>query len=51
MAQWWTRLQEVSAEERGRMADALGGDGQAHSPQGPRRRGRRRRRSGSRTPA
>ena len=25
MAQWWTRLQEVSPEERGRMADALAG--------------------------
>jgi len=26
MAQWWTRLQEVSVEERGRMADALAGE-------------------------
>jgi poly(A) polymerase len=41
-AQWWTRLQEASAEERGRMADALTGAGAA--PQGPRPRGRRRRR-------
>ena len=40
MAKWWTRLQEVSVEERGRMADALG---QGTGPQGPpRSRGRRR---------
>lgn len=46
MAQWWTRLQEVSAEERGRMADALAGETRA--PPGPKRRGRsRRRRSGA----
>lgn len=45
MAQWWTRLQEVSAEERGDMADALAGETRA-AP-GPRRRSRsRRRRSG-----
>ena len=44
MAEWWTRLQEVSAEERGRMADALGGEAQARASQGVRRRGRRRRR-------
>jgi len=43
MAQWWTRLQEVSPEERGRMADALAGEPRA-APGGPRRRGRRRRR-------
>jgi poly(A) polymerase len=45
MAQWWTRLQEVSAEERGRMADALAGEtsGRSAAP-GGRRRGRRRRR-------
>ncbi|HEY0766345.1 MAG TPA: polynucleotide adenylyltransferase PcnB [Steroidobacteraceae bacterium] len=42
MAQWWTRLQEVPVEERGRMADALAGEGGAS--QGPRRGGRRRRR-------
>jgi poly(A) polymerase len=42
MAQWWTRLQEVGPEERGRMADALTGDTRA-AP-GPRRRSRRRRR-------
>jgi poly(A) polymerase len=42
MAQWWTRLQEVSPEERGRMADALAGEGPARGPAGPRRRRRRR---------
>jgi poly(A) polymerase len=40
MAKWWTRLQEVSVEERGRMADALGQEG---APQGPPRSRRRRR--------
>lgn len=45
MAQWWTRVQEVSTEERGRMADALSGETRAPGP--ARRRGRRRRRSGS----
>ncbi|HXN79369.1 MAG TPA: hypothetical protein VN869_00590 [Steroidobacteraceae bacterium] len=44
MAQWWTKLQEVPVEERGRMADALTGDAQPRAPQGARRRGRRRRR-------
>ena len=53
MAQWWTRIQEVSAEERGQMADSLSG----HAPKfdapprgntggGGRRRRRRRRPSG-----
>jgi len=42
MADWWTRLQEVSVEERGRMADALAGD--TRTPSGAPRRGRRRRR-------
>jgi len=54
MAQWWTRIQEVSAEERGQMADSLSG----HAPRfdgppprgntggGGRRRRRRRRPSG-----
>jgi poly(A) polymerase len=42
MADWWTRLQEVSVEERGRMADALAGESRA--PSGAPRRGRRRRR-------
>ena len=42
MAQWWTRVQEVSVEERGRMADALAGESGA--PRVAHRRGRRRRR-------
>src|SRR5438874_2220305 len=42
VAQWWTRLQQVPPEERGRMADALAGEGSP--PQAPHRRGRRRRR-------
>ena len=42
MAQWWTRIQEVSAEERARMADAL--TGQAPRPEGQQRSRRRRRR-------
>jgi poly(A) polymerase len=47
MAAWWTRIQEVSSEERARMADAL------VSPQteGSRRGPRRRRRPRSRRPA
>ena len=43
IAQWWTRIQEVSAEERGRMADALTGQAQ-RADMAPRRGGRRRRR-------
>jgi poly(A) polymerase len=45
-ADWWTRLQEVSPEQRGEMADALAGDS-ARGPGdsgAPRRTGRRRRR-------
>ncbi len=42
LAQWWTRIQEVSAEERGNMADAMAG--QPQRTEGPRRGGRRRRR-------
>ena len=44
MAKWWTRLQEVSMEERGRMADALGQEGGAQGPPRSRRRRRPRRR-------
>jgi poly(A) polymerase len=53
MAQWWTRLQEVSVEERGNMADALAGETQGRAPPAARRRGgrRRRRRSGPSTHA
>jgi len=46
MAQWWTRLQEVSTEERGRMVDALGGAGGPQAPRSRRRRRPRRRRAG-----
>jgi poly(A) polymerase len=54
MADWWTRIQQVSSEERGHMADALnprggpprlgGGGGEGSSPgrRGARRRRRRR---------
>jgi len=44
MAQWWTRIQEVSPEERGRMADALTGQMQQRSDGAARRGGRNRRR-------
>ena len=43
MAQWWTRMQEVSVEERGRMADAAAGEAGARAPPATRRRRRRRR--------
>jgi poly(A) polymerase len=50
MAQWWTRLQEVAPEERGRMADALAGSSRAAGGPGgdgaAPRSGRRRRRGG-----
>lgn len=49
MADWWTRVQQASPEERERMADALTGQAQrADGP--PRRGGRRRRRRGSFNP-
>ena len=53
MAQWWTRLQEVSMEERGRMADALSREGgpPATAPGSRRRRRPRRRRPGPSTHA
>jgi poly(A) polymerase len=47
MAQWWTRVQEVSVEERGRMADALAGEAGTRGPPAARRRRRRRARSAS----
>jgi poly(A) polymerase len=51
IAAWWTRIQEVDAEERGRMADEIAGVGpRAGSGAGPRRRGPRRRR-GARRPS
>jgi poly(A) polymerase len=43
MTQWWTTVQEVSAEERARMADSLTGQA-PRSDSAPRRGGRRRRR-------
>ncbi|HVP34902.1 MAG TPA: polynucleotide adenylyltransferase PcnB [Steroidobacteraceae bacterium] len=43
MAAWWTRLQEVPAEERDRMVDALTGESGRGAP-AARRGGRRRRR-------
>ena len=42
MAKWWTRIQEVSAEERAKMADSV--TGHAQRSDAPRRGGRRRRR-------
>ncbi|HEY4214299.1 MAG TPA: polynucleotide adenylyltransferase PcnB [Steroidobacteraceae bacterium] len=42
IAQWWTRIQEVSPEEKANMADSL--TGQAQRAEGPRRGGRSRRR-------
>ena len=59
LAEWWTRIQEVSSEERGQMADAItgqsqridgpprsGGGGGGGGSGGGRRRRRRRRPSG-----
>jgi poly(A) polymerase len=49
MAQWWTRIQEVSPQERGQMADEIAGQSQRNDapprsggPGGRRRRRRRR---------
>jgi poly(A) polymerase len=51
MAEWWTRLQEVSAPERAEMADALSGaTGQGERREGARRGPRRRRRRRGRSP-
>jgi poly(A) polymerase len=47
-AGWWTRIQEVSAEERAQMADAI--TGQTQRAEGPPRRGGRRRRRRRRSP-
>jgi len=51
IARWWTRLQEVSPEERGRMADALAGQTSGPAPTARRGGRRRRRRSGASRPA
>ncbi|MEJ1965241.1 MAG: hypothetical protein WDO56_28390 [Gammaproteobacteria bacterium] len=45
-AKWWTRIQEVSAEERARMADEMNPQGGPPRPTGSRRGPRRRRRGG-----
>src|SRR5690349_23411510 len=44
VAEWWTRVQEVSQSDRDRMADALIGQPKPVSDAGGRRRPRRRRR-------
>jgi poly(A) polymerase len=44
IVQWWTRIQEVSGDERGRMADALSTQGGPPRTGGARRGPRRRRR-------
>jgi poly(A) polymerase len=45
-AKWWTRIQEVSSEERARMADEMNPQGGPPRPAGARRGPRRRRRGG-----
>jgi poly(A) polymerase len=45
-AKWWTRIQEVSADERARMADEMNPQGGPPRPAGARRGPRRRRRGG-----
>src|SRR6185503_19005465 len=49
LADWWTKVQEVSQTDRDRMADALGG--QPRPPGDGQRRPRRRRRGRGRAPA
>jgi poly(A) polymerase len=44
MATWWTRIQEVSGEERAQMADEMGSQGGGGPPKSGGRRGPRRRR-------
>ena len=52
IADWWTRVQEVSQTDRERMADALGGQRHPRGEGGGSRRPRRRRRRGrGRAPA
>jgi len=52
LADWWTKVQEVSQTDRDRMADALGGQPRVASEGGGGRRGPRRRRRGrGRAPA
>ena len=51
IADWWTRVQEVSQTDRDRMADSLGVQRPAGEAGGPRRPRRRRRRGRGRAPA
>ncbi len=51
LADWWTRLQEVSQADRDRMADALSPQAQPAGQGGAARRGPRRRRRRGRAPA
>ena len=51
IADWWTRLQEVSQTDRDRMADALGARERPAGEGGGQRRPRRRRRGRGRAPA
>jgi poly(A) polymerase len=44
IVEWWTRIQEVSSEERAQMADAITGQAQQRLDSAPRSGGRRRRR-------
>jgi poly(A) polymerase len=46
IAEWWTRVQEVSQTDRDRMADALGAQSRGPGEGGGSRRPRRRRRRG-----
>jgi len=50
MAAWWTRLQEATGEERGRMADALAPEARGGAPRRGGRRRRRRPRAGTAAP-
>jgi poly(A) polymerase len=50
IADWWTRVQEVSQLDRDRMADALGTPQRPAGEGGPRRPRRRRRRGRGRAP-
>jgi poly(A) polymerase len=51
IADWWTRIQEVSGDERGRMVDALAPQGGPPRTGGARRGPRRRRRRRSTHPS
>jgi poly(A) polymerase len=51
IADWWTRVQEVSQTDREALADAMSRDPRPAGEGGARRRGRRRRRGRGRAPA